>query len=157
MILARPSSRFMCPRRRGPHCAICWKLSFRMFVFLKHHAPKPSAPRHKLKGPVCIHGHFNAARSSGIDDYYPAADQFMSVVREPFETLVSNLFLMTHLSRAQVTPLLCRSPRFSGSVTALLSMRQVDLVLVRAPAFGDGTNADLIRRRDSYFMVGGPL
>lgn len=43
---------------------------------------------------VCIHGHFNKYRGFGINQYYPQVDQFISILREPLEILVSNYFYL---------------------------------------------------------------
>lgn len=47
---------------------------------------------------VCIHGHFNKKRAAGIDDCYPQARQIITVLRDPFERMVS---LWRHLKRAE--------------------------------------------------------
>lgn len=44
--------------------------------------------------PVCVHGHFNAARGIGVEQYYPHADQLVTVLRDPFEVRVSNYFFV---------------------------------------------------------------
>ncbi|WP_374573227.1 hypothetical protein [Phenylobacterium sp.] len=44
------------------------------------HAPRPG---------LCVHGHFNRLRGIGALDYYPAADQFITFLREPFDRFVS--------------------------------------------------------------------
>lgn len=41
---------------------------------------------------LCIHGHFNADRGFGVADYYPEVDQFITVLRDPFEVAVSLYF-----------------------------------------------------------------
>ncbi len=38
---------------------------------------------------LCIHGHFNRDRGFGVEDYYPALDQRILVLRDPFEAHVS--------------------------------------------------------------------
>ncbi len=45
--------------------------------------------KHDARGPICIHGHFEAARGYGVDDYYPDARQFIVFLRDPFERVVS--------------------------------------------------------------------
>lgn len=42
--------------------------------------------------PLCIFGHFNAARGLGVRSYYPEVHQFITFVRDPFETAVSTYF-----------------------------------------------------------------
>lgn len=49
---------------------------------------------------VCIHGHFNKRHGAGLDDCYPQARQIMTVLRDPFERMVS---LWRHLRRDQET------------------------------------------------------
>lgn len=41
---------------------------------------------------LCIYGHFDTRNGTGVEAYYPEADQFVSVLREPFENAVSNYF-----------------------------------------------------------------
>lgn len=43
---------------------------------------------------VCIYGHFNTFRGFGIADYYPEVDQFLTILRDPFEIAVSAYFYM---------------------------------------------------------------
>jgi hypothetical protein len=57
---------------------------------IRHYAHKGVPPqRHVLAGPICIHGHFNAAGGVGVPQYYPQAEQFMTFLREPFDRHVS--------------------------------------------------------------------
>ena len=49
-------------------------------------------PRHDLRPGACIHGHFNARRGFGVRDYYPEAGQFITMLRDPFEIVVSRFF-----------------------------------------------------------------
>jgi len=51
-------------------------------------------PRYRLKGGICIHGHFNKDRKLGILDYYPEADQLITILREPFEIEISLYFFL---------------------------------------------------------------
>jgi len=39
-----------------------------------------------------IYGHFNNLRGFGVKDYYPNVDQFISILRDPFELTVSSYF-----------------------------------------------------------------
>jgi len=57
--------------------------------FQQHRLPPP---RHRLEPGICIHGHFNHMRGFGVSDYYPEADQFITVVRDPLDAAVSNYF-----------------------------------------------------------------
>ena len=42
--------------------------------------------------PLVLFGHFNGALGFGIKDYYPEVEQFLTVMREPFERVVSGYF-----------------------------------------------------------------
>jgi hypothetical protein len=42
--------------------------------------------------PVCLYGHFNWKRGFGVQDYYPDVDQFITILRDPFESAVSGYF-----------------------------------------------------------------
>ena len=42
----------------------------------------------------CVHGHFNPNRGFGVRDYYPDAEQFITILRDPFELHLSNFFYM---------------------------------------------------------------
>jgi len=48
--------------------------------------------KHKWQVDSCIHGHFNKTRGFGIQDYYPQARQFITILRDPFEVLVSRYY-----------------------------------------------------------------
>lgn len=50
--------------------------------------------KHVLRPGICIHGHFNNARGTGLYDYYSAANQLITVVRDPFEMHISNYFFV---------------------------------------------------------------
>ncbi len=41
---------------------------------------------------IVIYGHFNRNRGFGITDYYPEVDQFVTVLRDPFESAVSAFY-----------------------------------------------------------------
>lgn len=56
-------------------------------------------PRCALDGPICVHGHFNAARGFGIPQYYPQASQFIVFLREPFDRFLSIWFYMQRTKR----------------------------------------------------------
>jgi len=43
-------------------------------------------------GEACIYGHFNRLRGFGIEDYYPEAKQFVSILRDPLEMAISSYF-----------------------------------------------------------------
>jgi len=43
---------------------------------------------------LCLYGHFNRARGLGVHDYYPGLDQFVTILRDPFERATSGYFFM---------------------------------------------------------------
>jgi hypothetical protein len=47
-------------------------------------------PRYEPRAGLCVHGHFNRLRGIGVKQYYPAADQFLVLLRDPFDRFVSN-------------------------------------------------------------------
>jgi hypothetical protein len=46
---------------------------------------------------VCVHGHFNSDRGFGVREYYPEVEQFITIVRDPFELHLSNFFYLKRL------------------------------------------------------------
>lgn len=68
---------------------------------------------------VCVHGHFNVDIGRGVFDSYPRADQFITLLRDPFDRFVS---LWRHLQRAEEAgrPL---SPEGAESLEAMLDAR----------------------------------
>ena len=50
---------------------------------------KDGSYRQDLK---CIHGHFNHGRGYGLPYYYPEVDQYISILRDPFDIVVSMYF-----------------------------------------------------------------
>ena len=46
----------------------------------------------EYKPGICIHGHFNHDRGNGTQDYYPEVDQFITILRDPFDLHLSNYF-----------------------------------------------------------------
>lgn len=46
--------------------------------------------RANLRPGLCVHGHFNRLRGIGVRQYYPQADQFIVLLRDPFDRFVSN-------------------------------------------------------------------
>ena len=61
----------------------------------------PRLPEEQLGGNSVVFGHFNAALSFGVQDYYPSARQFCTVMREPFARAVSGYFYTKRRGRAQ--------------------------------------------------------
>ena len=56
------------------------------------HELKKGMFRRVFKEGICIHGHFNKERQIGVMDYYPEVDQFITILRDPFEIAISNYF-----------------------------------------------------------------
>ena len=50
-----------------------------------------------FKKKLCIHGHFNLQRGTGVQDYYPEVEQFITFLRDPFEICLSNFFFVKKL------------------------------------------------------------
>ncbi|RLA47891.1 MAG: hypothetical protein DRQ97_05235 [Gammaproteobacteria bacterium] len=47
---------------------------------------------HSNKKPILLHGHFNKLRGFGVENYYPEVDQFVTILRDPFELTLSHYF-----------------------------------------------------------------
>ncbi len=76
--------------------------------FLPHYKRRGKLPRkhdlsckHSNKTPVVVYGHFNKLRGFGIEDYYPEAKQFVTILRNPFERAVSRYFFLKKTSKRQ--------------------------------------------------------
>jgi len=54
----------------------------------KHDLQNPPVPNK----PVVVFGHFNRRRGFGIEQYYPQVNQFIAIVREPWEREISAYF-----------------------------------------------------------------
>jgi len=52
-----------------------------------------------LENPPVIYGHFNKLRGFGIEDYYPEVSQFVTILRDPFETVISHYFFVRKASK----------------------------------------------------------
>ena len=60
-------------------------------------------PERRELGPgSCIHGHFNQKRGFGMRAYYPLADQFVTVLRDPLERALSNYFYWKRIQRSRM-------------------------------------------------------
>ena len=46
--------------------------------------------QHSIEKPVAVYGHFNRRRNFGVEDYYPQAKQFITILRDPLERLISH-------------------------------------------------------------------
>ena len=58
---------------------------------IKHNLYSGVFKKEPIKG-LCIHGHFNHQRGNGVKDYYPDADQFITIIRDPFNLHLSTYF-----------------------------------------------------------------
>lgn len=54
---------------------------------------------HSPGNPLVLHGHFNKLRGFGVEDYYPEIDQFITILRDPFELSISHYFFVKKQSR----------------------------------------------------------
>lgn len=63
--------------------------------FYKHYFNEESnkmPPKYVLRPGLCIHGHFNKERKFGIKGCYSEVDQFVTILRNPFEIAISDYF-----------------------------------------------------------------
>jgi len=83
------------------HVAKCAGQSFRRLLeqwfgdnFFIHYFQQYNQfpPKHVLRPGICIHGHFNHVKRRGVQDYYPEAEQFITVLRDPLEAAISHYF-----------------------------------------------------------------
>jgi hypothetical protein len=70
--------------------------NFFIHYFQQHDA---LPPRHEWKPGTCIHGHFQRQKGMGVEDYYPQAGQFITVLRDPLEIAISNYFFWKRVAR----------------------------------------------------------
>ena len=56
-------------------------------------------PWRKYRPNLCVHGHFNQARGFGIQDDYPEVEQFITIIRDPFEAHLSLFYFMKKLGQ----------------------------------------------------------
>lgn len=47
---------------------------------------------HSIERPVVVYGHFNSLRGFGVEDYYPEVRQFITILRDPFEKVISSYY-----------------------------------------------------------------
>ena len=47
---------------------------------------------HSPETPVVVYGHFNRLRYFGVEHYYPNAQQFITILRDPLEATISHYF-----------------------------------------------------------------
>ncbi len=90
------------------HVPKCAGQSFRSLLqhwfgdrFFIHYFQQNGAmpPRHSLAGGACVHGHFNRAKGMGVEAYYPGAEQFITILRDPLEVAISNYFFWKRKAR----------------------------------------------------------
>ncbi len=55
---------------------------------------------HSRETPVMLYGHFNKKRHFGIPDYYPEASQFITILRDPFERMISGYYFLRRVGVA---------------------------------------------------------
>lgn len=49
---------------------------------------------HSIERPLAIYGHFNRLRGFGVEHYYPEVQQFITILRDPFESAISSYYYM---------------------------------------------------------------
>ena len=55
--------------------------------------------KHPLQPGICIHGHFNHTKGFGVENYYSEVDQYLTVLRDPLESAISNYFFWKRKAR----------------------------------------------------------
>ena len=95
--------------------------------------------RRVLGAGACIHGHFERTKGMGVEARYPDADQFITILRDPLETAISNYFFWKRKAR----------------------QRQIERGVIRAGGEGDYRSIDdFFRKRPRSHMLNflpGPL
>jgi len=75
--------------------------------FLRHYYDEANAvmpqkhdvfSMHTRQTPILLYGHFNRLRGFGIQDYYPTINQFITILRDPFELMLSSYFFIRKVS-----------------------------------------------------------
>lgn len=90
------------PKTAGVSCKTLYREWFGDKLFFHYFNEKTAAmpKRHDIYGlhtkesPVAVYGHFNRSRNFGVEDYYPTANQFVTILRDPFERIVSGYFYL---------------------------------------------------------------
>lgn len=62
--------------------------------------------RHNAASPVCLYGHFNAERGFGIPGRYDDQRQFMTILRDPLEKVISAYFFVRLRAQQAAKPTL---------------------------------------------------
>lgn len=57
------------------------------------------AELHNKENPVFVYGHFNRSKNFGVEQYYPYIDQFITILRDPFEMAVSGYFYVRKVNQ----------------------------------------------------------
>jgi len=72
------------------------KLYLHYYDEIKGAKPKKARLKHlfsnRFRVGICIYGHFNKTRGIGVKSFYPEVDQFITVLRDPFEQAISSYF-----------------------------------------------------------------
>lgn len=69
---------------------------FRIHYFQQFNALPPV---HESAPGLCVHGHFNREKGFGVKTYYPRANQFITILRDPLEMALSNYFFWKRKER----------------------------------------------------------
>ncbi|MBP7460642.1 MAG: sulfotransferase family 2 domain-containing protein [Candidatus Delongbacteria bacterium] len=99
----RPLISIHIPKCAGSSFSDVLKLWFKKGYLCHYHNGKTNThpPKHRLeegffrkrqRQGLCIHGHFDNYIGNGVRNYYPGADQFITVMRDPFDLHVSTYF-----------------------------------------------------------------
>ncbi|MCK5855752.1 MAG: hypothetical protein KAG34_01235 [Cocleimonas sp.] len=54
---------------------------------------------HSKENPIFVYGHFNRSKKFGAEQYYPEVDQFVTILRNPFEMAVSGYFYVRKINQ----------------------------------------------------------
>ncbi len=72
-----------------------------LHYFIEQHRRRPTKIRLRKglfrlrrKPNMCVHGFFNRDRGAGVFDYYPGANQFITMIRDPLEQHLSHFFYL---------------------------------------------------------------
>jgi hypothetical protein len=65
--------------------------------YVQQHDAIPT--RRELGAGTCVHGHFPRNKGLAVDQRYPEASQFITVLRDPLETALSNYFFWKRKAR----------------------------------------------------------
>jgi len=54
---------------------------------------------HSKERPIALYGHFNKRRGFGVEQYYPDAKQFITILRDPFERAISGYYFLRNYGK----------------------------------------------------------